>query len=160
MSGQGWVIASSALFFVPAAISVFRQSLLITLIFAATALFSTLYHASNETKYEEIDVFFACLSIILSLVMLALIAIHYAPWSWRVLLPVIFGAVGMIVYFLEGQASPDHSDLGDHYELYHSLWHLFIAIAGTILVWTPVNLGETSLSYSELYLKMKKNLFA
>ncbi len=155
-SSHAWVIASSSLFFIPAIMSFFRQSLLVTIVFLCSALFSTLYHSSNEKSYADMDVLWANLAIFTALVLLALIAVRYPIWNWRVLLPVVFGLIGLVLYFVEGQADPNHP-VDVHYDLYHSLWHLFICLAGVVLVWTPVDLSEANASYAEIYIKILKN---
>ena len=157
-SGHVWVIVSSALLFLPAILSFFRQSLVVTIVFFCSALFSTMYHANDENNYEDLDLIWASLTILVALVMLCLIATKYVFWNWRVLLPLVFGVAGLLVYFLEGMQSTDPLQKDDsHYDLYHSLWHLFIAIAGTFLVWTPVNVAEANMSFSEIYIKILKN---
>jgi len=156
--GHPWVIASSAFFFVPTLLAFFRQSLLVTIIYFNAALFSTLYHVHDEKQYADLDVMWASLAVLISLVMLAVVALHYAPWNWRVFLPFAFGIAGFIVYFVGGQASDTCVAEGDDdYDLFHSLWHLFVGLAGLFIVWTPVDLSEASVSYGELYMKIIKN---
>lgn len=153
-----WVVASSALFFVPALLAFLRQSVVVAIVYINAALFSTLYHANAEQKYEELDVFWANVAVLLSLVMLAVISIRYAPWNWRVLLPSLFGITGMALYFVGGQdETPSVTQHDPHYEVYHSLWHLFMSMAATVLVWTPVNFAEAHQSYGEVYLNLYKN---
>jgi hypothetical protein len=141
MSSQQWVLASSGLFFLPAAISVFTQSVVVTLIYAGSALFSLLYHCTQEEQYGDVDLQMAIMAILISLVLLSVVANKYSWTSWRVLLPVVFGVIGMAIYFLEGQSCSIVHDK-ENYRLYHSLWHLLMAISGTLLVITPVDLGD------------------
>lgn len=156
--GHPWVIASSALFFIPAVLAFFTQSLIVTIIFVNSATFSTLYHVKNEKQYADLDVVWASLAVAVALVMLAILSLHHAPWNWRVLLPVVFGVAGFVLYFSGGQASDtcDIENDGD-YDVFHSLWHLFVAMAGTTLVLTPVDLSESQLSYLDLAKKISKN---
>jgi len=156
-SGNPWVIASSAFFFIPAILALFRQSLVVAIIYFNAAIFSTLYHVSDQKQYAELDVIWASLAILISLVMLAVISLYYAPWNWRVFLPFMFGISGLIVYFVGGQCSDTCQTNDHHYVLYHSLWHLFIGLAGLAVVWTPVKLQEAQFSYGELYLKIYAN---
>lgn len=157
-NGHPWVIASSALFFIPAVLAFFTQSLIVTIIFTMSATFSTLYHVKSEKQYAELDVVWASLAVAVALVMLAIQSLHHAPWNWRVSLPVIFGVAGFVLYFVGGQAS-DTCDIekSPEYDLFHSLWHLFIAMAGTVLVLTPVDLSESQLSYLKLAKKISRN---
>ena len=158
MGGNPWVVASSAFFFAPAVVSLFRQHLIVTIIYTNAALFSTLYHVHNEQEYADLDVVWASLAVAVSMLLLAVLALHYAPWNWRVFLPFALGLAGMIVYFVAGQAFDAEEARTEHYEIYHSLWHLFVGLAGLILVWTPVDLREANLSYGELYLKISKRM--
>lgn len=148
--GDGFVIASSALFFVPALISAFRQQLIVTITFTGAALFSTLYHSYNEQEFTELDVIWASLAILVALLMLAVLVRHYRPWHWRVSLPLALGLTALILYFVEGRNSTSNSVDPSHYNLYHSLWHLFVALSALVLVWTPVDLRETFCSYASL----------
>ena len=155
--GHPWVVASSAFFFLPAFISFFRQSAIITIIFFNAALFSTLYHIHNEDQYAELDVLWASLAVLAALTLMTVIAQHYAPWNWRILLPFILGFTGFILYFVGGQnSSTEEAEKSDDYDLYHSLWHVFVGLAGLVIVWTPVDLSEAKVSYGELYLKIIK----
>lgn len=151
-----WVVASSAFFFVPAVIAFLRQSLLVAIVYIMSALFSTLYHTSNELDYGDMDVMWASMAILVSLVMLAIIAMHYAPWNWRVVLPVAFGVTAVVLYAVGGQ-NMDSTSKDSNYDLYHSLWHLFVGLAGIVLAWTPVDLTEVQYSYPELYVKIHTN---
>lgn len=155
-SSNGWVIASSAFFFVPGVIAFLRQSILVSIIFLMTALFSTLYHTSNEQDYGDMDVMWASMAILVALLMLAINAMHYAPWNWRVVLPLAFGVTGIVLYVVGGQYTNSGGE-PSNYDLYHSLWHLFIGLAGIVLAWTPVDLTEVQYSYPDLYKKIYHN---
>ena len=85
--------------------------------------------------------------------MLAIDAIHYAPWNWRVLLPLAFGITGVVLYIVGGQNTNSKGE-AVNYDLYHSLWHLFVGLAGLVLAWTPVDLTEVQYSYPDLYRKI------
>jgi predicted membrane channel-forming protein YqfA (hemolysin III family) len=155
--GHPWVVASSAFFFLPALISFFRQNVVVTIIFFNAALFSTLYHVHDQDQYAELDVLWASLAVLTALTLLAVIAQHYAPWNWRVILPFLLGLTAFVLYFVGGQISEtEEAEKRDDYELYHSLWHLFVGLAGLVLAWTPVNLAEANLSYKDLYSKIVK----
>lgn len=154
---NAWVVASSSLFFVPAFLAFFRQNIVVAIIFFNAALFSTLYHLNDETEYEDLDVLWASLAVLISLVLLAVLARHYPPWHLRILVPFFLGVAGFIVYFVGGQMSSDPAVTeDDHYDLYHSLWHLFIGLAGAAVAWTPVNLAEANFTYGELYLDIAR----
>lgn len=156
---QTWVVASSALFFVPALIAFLRQSVLVAIVFINAAIFSTLYHIYDEDKYESLDVFWANMAMTVALVMLAVISIHYAPWNWRVLVPSVTGIVGLAMYFVGGQTVLSDGTVQEdpHYDLYHSLWHLLLSIAGTVVAWTPVDFAEAQQSYGQVYLNLYHN---
>jgi len=89
--------------------------------------------------------------------MLAVISIHYAPWNWRVLLPSVFGIAGMSLYFVGGQNAPPGEKEDPNYDLYHSLWHLFMSIAGGVVAWTPVDFTEAQQSYGQVYVNLYRN---
>lgn len=152
-----WVIASSGLFFIPAVVALFRQSLLISIILLSSALFSTLYHASTETSYAELDVFFASLALIIAVIMLLIVASRYGVLSWRFFCPFSLGLAGLIVYFVEGQFDPVRPQASCHYDLFHSLWHLLLSIAAFILVMTPVDVSLVKLNLVELFSKSQRN---
>ena len=156
--GHAWVIASSALFFIPTVISFFRQSIVVTLIYFFSALFSTLYHASDENNYSDEDVMWAVLAIFISLVMLAILTLHYPIWNWRILIPILFGIAGIVIYVTEGQLSETPCDKADeHYAIFHSIWHTLMAISGTALVWSPIDLAEANMSYAQMYVEIRRN---
>lgn len=146
-----WVIASSGLFFLPGAVALFRQSLIVSIILLASALFSTLYHASTETSYAELDVFFASLALMVAVVMLLIVASRYGVLSWRFFCPFSLGLAGLIIYFVEGQFDPVQPKAFQHYDLFHSLWHLLLSIAAFILVLTPVDLSLVKMNLVELF---------
>lgn len=159
VSANPWVVASSAFFFVPGLIAFLRQSIIVAIIFLMTALFSTLYHTSCEQDYGDMDVMWASMAILVALLMVAINAMHYAPWNWRVLLPVAFGVTGVVLYVVGGQNTNSGGE-PSNYDLYHSLWHLFIGLAGIVLAWTPVDLTEVQYSYPDLYRKIYYNYHA
>lgn len=155
--GDPWVITSSALFFIPAAVSVFSQSLIVTIIYTNAAIFSTLYHSSSENNYSEMDVIWASLAVFISLVILAIVAMYLPATHWRVWVPLVLGVTAFVIYFVQGQRCTNEcTDTdNDNYVLYHSLWHLFVALAGIFLVITPVNLADAvNLTYRDLGLKL------
>jgi len=48
-----------------------------------------------------------------------------------------------------------------NYDLYHSLWHLFVGLAALVLVWTPANLMDAAgHSYGEIYQKIVENFYS
>lgn len=156
--GHGWVIASSALFFIPTIISFFRQSIVVTLIYFFSALFSTLYHASNEGNYSQEDVMWAVLAIFISLIMLAILTLHYPIWNWRILIPICFGVAGIVIYLSEGQLNETachHAD--EQYSIFHSIWHLLMALSATALVWSPIDLSEANMSYAQMYVEIRRS---
>ena len=155
-SGNAWVIASSAFFFVPGLVAFLRQSILVAIVFLMSALFSTLYHTSNEQDYGDMDVMWANMAIFVALIMLAINAMHYAPWNWRVVLPLAFGVTGIVLYIVGGQNTHSGGE-AVNYDLYHSLWHLFVGLAGLALAWTPVDFTEAQYSYPDLYRKIYHN---
>jgi len=157
-AGHPWVIASSALFFIPTIISFFRQSVVVTLIYFFSALFSTLYHASDEGSYSEEDVMWAVLAIFISLVMLAILTLHYPIWNWRIIIPIIFGIAGIVIYVTQGQLSETPCDKADeNYAIYHSIWHVLMCVSATSLVWSPIDLSEANMSYAQMYVEIRRN---
>lgn len=150
------MIASSAFFFVPGLVAFLRQSILVAIVFLMSALFSTLYHTSNEQDYGDMDVMWANMAIFVALIMLAINAMHYAPWNWRVVLPLAFGVTGIVLYIVGGQNTHSGGE-AVNYDLYHSLWHLFVGLAGLALAWTPVDFTEAQYSYPDLYRKIYHN---
>jgi NADH:ubiquinone oxidoreductase subunit 5 (subunit L)/multisubunit Na+/H+ antiporter MnhA subunit len=157
-TGRTLLIVSSALFFIPTALSFFRQSIVVTLIYFFSALFSTLYHANNEQSFSDEDVTWATFAILISLILLAVLTVHYPIWNWRIIVPILFGVAGIVIYVTEGQLSEapcDHAD--DTYTTWHNIWHLLMAIAATVLVWTPVDLSEANMTYIEMYKKSARN---
>lgn len=63
------------------------------------------------------------------------------PWhSWRVWLPLVFAAAGVFVFFWRGSTFSDqHPNTVKDYDLYHSLWHAFTAVAALLIVVTPTD---------------------
>lgn len=151
-----FVVASSALFFVPTAISFFTQSLPVTIVFFNTSLFSTLYHYSGEQDYVELDILWATLSILVSMLLLGGIARKYPIWNLRIIIPVILGLAGLIIYLGFGQSDGENTNTYD-YQLYHGLWHLLIGLAGISISITPVKLADVDLSYFSLYKDMLRS---
>jgi uncharacterized membrane protein YfcA len=154
---NGFVIASSAFLFIPTFISFFRQSLIVTIILLNSAIFSTLYHLSDEKDYETFDLIWASLAILIGLLLLAALARKYPPWNWRIFMPFALSTAAFVIYFVEGSASTTEDTDSSHYDLWHSLWHLLIGLAGLFLVWTPVNLADANISYADLYVNLYKN---
>lgn len=159
---NAYVVGSSALFFVPTLLSFFRQSIVVTIVLFNAALFSTLYHFSDETEYENLDIIWASITVLMALLLMAILARRFPPWNWRVFLPFSFGLAAFIVYFTQGQArateGSDELDTDSNtYILWHSLWHVLIGLAGTFLVWTPVNLADANISYAQLYKDIHRN---
>lgn len=159
--GSPWVIASSAFLFIPALIALLRQSIVVAIVLFNAAMFSTLYHVNDQQAYAEMDVVWASLTVLISLTMLALLAARYPPWNWRIILPFLLGVAGIIVYFVGGQyhdsAEMEADNENNHYDLWHSLWHFLVGTAVLLIVWTPVDLSEASMSYAELSRKIQRN---
>ena len=153
-SGNKYTVASAAFLFVPTLISVYTQAMPVTLTFAFSTVFSTMYHASDEDDYETLDVIWANIAMFLALIMIGLIAIRYGIFHWRVLVPFILGAAAIFIYFFNGYADDDENpnDLPD-YDLYHSLWHVFLGLAAISIVITPVDIRDASGSYWEMIRK-------
>jgi predicted membrane channel-forming protein YqfA (hemolysin III family) len=158
-TNRALLIASSALFFIPTAVSFFKQSIIVSLLYFFSALFSTLYHASNEQKWVQEDVIYATFAILISLALLAILTVHYPVWNWRILVPLAFGIAGLVVYVTEGQLDDITCDIAtnNYSGQQHVVWHFLMAIAATVLVWTPVDLSEANDSYLEMYKKAVKN---
>lgn len=145
-----WVVASSSLFFVPAFIALGRQNVVVAIVLMASSLFSLLYHINDERAYEELDVIWASLAVLIALLLLCVLLTRYVPWHPRVALPLAFGLAGLLVYFLEGQSTGTGGTDSNHYELYHSLWHFFVALSATALVWTPVQMSELNFTFYDM----------
>ena len=137
--------------------------MLVFIVLLLSATFSTLYHVNYEQEYSDLDVIWASLAIVVALIMLAVFAMKYAPWNWRVMLPLVFGLTGLIIYFVGGHASGNCAAVIEdaNYDLYHSLWHLFVGLAALVLVWTPANLMDAAgHSYGEIYQKIVENFYS
>jgi hypothetical protein len=155
-SENPWVIASSALFFIPGIVAFLRQSIIVAIVFLMSALFSTLYHTSGQIDYGDSDVMWASMGILIALLMLAINAMHYPVWNWRVFVPVVSGITAVVLYVVGGQNTNSGGE-GSHYDLYHSLWHVFITIGALALTLTPVDLTEIQYSYPNLYARIYDN---
>lgn len=102
------------------------------------------------------DVVFACLGVTLGLVAMAVNTMHY-PWHhWRILVPVVFSSLALMLYMMDVCDKPPGSvescaDVSDTYLWTHSAWHVSLAIATTAMFWTRVPLGEImDLSYRDI----------
>jgi hypothetical protein len=90
--------------------------------------------------------------------MLAVLSGSYSPWNWRIIIPSIFGLIGMSMFFFGGQAEDAaEAERDPNYPLYHSLWHLFMSIAALVIVWTPVDFSQSQQSYVQVYKNFYKN---
>jgi len=153
-----YTVASAAFLFVPTLISAYTQAMPVTLAFGFSTVFSTMYHASDEDSYETLDVIWANIAMFLALIMIGLIAIRYGVFHWRVLVPFIFGSIAIALYFIHGYADDDEDpDTLPEYDLYHSLWHLFLGLAAISIVITPVDLRDANGSYWEMIRKKPIN---
>jgi hypothetical protein len=141
--GNPFVIASSAAFFIPSAISLKTQNLLVSIILIGTSVSSTLYHINDEEDFSDLDQIFAVLTLVISVVLLSIILIRHGYKSWRFYIPAVFAFVAIAIYSSKGMLKEgQESDDASHYDLWHSLWHLFIFLSGLSLVITPVELED------------------
>jgi len=161
-----WIIGTSCTLFLPALITFFKQSIIVFIIVFNAALYSTLYHITDEDdRYETYDVVFALLGVTIGLVVLALLSRKYKFYNWRVLIPVVFSIIASVIYFYHGTCHRSQDKIDEksctesnaNYELYHSLWHLLMAGAGTALFWTPVDLKDSlDLTYRDVVFKISQ----
>ncbi len=136
MPNSPFVIASAASLFIPAALSIWQQSVLVTLVLTYTALYSTLTQVFPDSSFAEVNKVWSTIGIMLSLILLALVGFHYSIWHWRVMIPMIAGLLGTISYGLVKTPWVEDNIL------YESLWYSFTSVMFIMLMITPVNLSE------------------
>lgn len=151
-----WVIASSTTFFVPALVASCYQSILVAIVFFNAALFSTMYHAYGENRYESLDIIWASLALLLALMLIAVLVKRFGVWSWQVLLPMLMGSTAIVLYLTEGNITGNMRP--SEYETFHSLWHVLSSIAVTLLAMHPVRLSELDVTYPEVFRRDAKRL--
>jgi hypothetical protein len=133
---------TNTFFFIPPFILTLKGYHIFSIILFLAALFSTLYHESNQTRFVELDMVFASLSIFIILYLYLFICLKiYHPLSHQILLPLIFGILSLVVYFIKGD---HHYDDLEYYSFYHSCWHMLAFISSLLVV---------------LYTPMKKRVF-
>lgn len=152
MDLKAWVVSSSALFFIPTVLSAFTQHIIVFVVLFMTSIFSTLYHAYDEEKFETIDTIFASFSMLLSIMLTFGLGVQYKKAKTgstekkillgRLLCVVIFGVAALTVYFVGGSDLSSNDDTeNEQYDILHGLWHAFLFIAGTALVAKRIDLA-------------------
>lgn len=124
---------SSGLMFIPALISLHTQPIIISIILLMASIFSTLYHLSDECNHATSDEIWASLTLMILLVMTLRLAAELGFFNWRVISIFALGITAIVAYMTHGSRH-DTSQTSHKYELWHSLWHTFAAVAATLIV--------------------------
>jgi hypothetical protein len=130
---DGFVVGSAASLFLPAVISLYTQPFFVSLVLLLAALFSTLYHESDETTYATADEITALIAFLLVFVMLTLLAVKYGIFSRRVVIPFVFGAVAVGFYLFGNDQEGDGLTTRAE-DINHSIWHIGTTLAATFIV--------------------------
>jgi predicted membrane channel-forming protein YqfA (hemolysin III family) len=138
-----WTVVSAGSMFLPAIVSIWTQSVVVTLVLLTAAGASTLYHSHDESSFSMYDVVGALAAGLLVLLMLLMHMRHYRLWHWRTGVPLLCFLGGLFVYSWRGsavgQVHPNHIE---EYDLYHSIWHVLGTLAALFTVMTPVDLKQ------------------
>ena len=123
---DAFVMTSSAFLFVPAGIAGWRQQTPVFVALFGGALFSTLYHAYDEQRFEMLDVVWASFSVVAALLVWLAGWKRYGPTHWRSWVPIALGLAAMIIFFVKGsyEHTEDVENRPDDYEVFHSMWQI------------------------------------
>jgi hypothetical protein len=149
--------------FVPALISLYTQPVAISVILFMAAIFSTLYHLSNECRHATSDEIWASLTVMVILVLGLRLTAELGFFHWRVLAIFSTGITAFVAYLTHGSRE-DTSVTTFKYELWHSIWHTLAAFAATLVVMKKsdiqfTNSNESLISWlQQTYEKSKENL--
>jgi hypothetical protein len=124
---------SSALMFIPAAISLYTQPVIISVVLLLAAIFSTLYHLSNECNHATSDEIWASLTLMILLVLSLRLSAELGFLHWRVIGVFAFGITAIVAYMTHGSRH-DTSVTSRRYELWHSIWHTLAAASATLII--------------------------
>ncbi len=125
---------SSAMLFIPAIVSLYTQTLMISIVLLLASTFSTMYHLSDEESHGTSDEIWASLTLMVLLVLSLRLSAELGFIHWRVISIWAIGITAIVAYLTYGCRS-DTSVTSEKYELWHSLWHTFAAIAALLVVY-------------------------
>ncbi len=153
---------SSALMFIPAIISLKTQPIIFSVVLFMAAIFSTLYHLSDEANHATSDEIWASLTLMLILVMSLRLAAELGFFHWRVVSIFAFGITAIVAYMTHGCRN-DTTVTSHEYEMWHSIWHTFAAAAATLVIIKRSDISFKSDDsfvtwIQESYQKSKENL--
>jgi len=136
-------VATAAVLFVPAAVAVWTQPLLISSVLLMGATFSTLYHSLDEMHVGAYDLVGAVSVMFVMVVMWIVLAAQYSFFYWRAWVSSVLAITGLVLFLCCGSDTftEKHPNDIENYDLYHSLWHGLTAVSTLIIVLTPIDLS-------------------
>lgn len=123
--------------FIPVVVSMFKQSMIITIIMGLAAFWSTIYHTFDENAFGDIDMIWANVTTGVILVLMTVSSIQYGIFSWQTLPSILVSLASATIYVVKGYKTSE-IDSKD-YELWHGVWHLLAALSAFMLVIHPLD---------------------
>ena len=130
--------SSSATAALPACVAFYKQPAPVAIVLINATVFSVLYHESEEEKYDVMDQIWANLSLLL-IILGFVVMLRTRGVDRRVVFTLATAVLAGVMYALQGYREPGPST--EKYELYHSLWHIFSALAATSVVADDLDWG-------------------
>jgi glucan phosphoethanolaminetransferase (alkaline phosphatase superfamily) len=147
---EDWlVLLSACTLLIPAMFSIWTQPMLVTLILGNVCLYTILGRIFSDSSYRELEKIWSTVGVLLSLVLLAIIGLHYSPWHWRVFMPFVLGVAAAISYGMIQDPFVTDNDY------FRAAWYAFTSLAFMFLIATPTDLSKSvQIRYADVFLSV------
>lgn len=151
--GRFFVVSSAATLFIPAGMSAWTQPFPITIIMFLAAFASTSYHYYYEKKFSELDVTWASITTLSTLVMLVLLSLQFGIRSKRVTIPFFLMIIAIILFTTKASLpdNPDDFNSVENYDVWHGIWHILTTLSAIIILRHKINYKYILHPMIELY---------
>ena len=151
--GYIFVVSSAATLFIPTVVSAWTQPFPITIIMFLASLSSTGYHYYYQKKFSELDVTWASITTLSTLVMLILLSLEFGIRSKRVTVPFFLMMLAIFIFVTKASLSdsPNDEAMTNSYGLWHGSWHLLTALSALFILNHKINYKYILHPLVELY---------
>jgi hypothetical protein len=150
-----FVVSSAMTLFIPTVMSAWTQPFPITIIMFLASLSSTGYHYYYEKKFSELDVTWASITTLSTLIMLILLSLQFGVRSRRVLTPLFFMLIAIVIFVTKASLPNVHTEQenNDEYGLWHGIWHILTSLSAISILRYKINYMYILHPLAELYKK-------
>ena len=151
--GHLFVVSSAATLFIPTVVSAWTQPFPITIIMFLASLCSTGYHYYYQKKFSDLDVTWASITTLSTLVMLVLLSLQFGIRSKRVTVPFFLMMMAIFIFVTKASLSdnPTDQESNNRYDLWHGIWHILTSLSALFILNHKINYKYILHPMVELY---------